>query len=70
MLDEVATHDPDHISVFDTIEYLCDTKIGVCTSHKNGRLLYSYTDHISDYAAGLIGKELNAYLNKLTSSED
>lgn len=70
LLDEVAAHDPKNISVFDTIEHLCDTKAGVCTSHKDGRLLYSYTDHISDYAAGLIGKDLNAYLNKLTISED
>jgi hypothetical protein len=32
---------------------------------KNDRLLYSYSDHISDYAAGLIGKELNGYLAQL-----
>ena len=70
LLTEVAANDPEHITVFDTIEYLCDTRIGVCKSHKNGRLLYSYTDHISDYAAGLIGRDLNAYLHKLTSTKD
>jgi hypothetical protein len=25
-------------------------------------MLYSYDDHVSDYAAGLIGEQLNAFI--------
>jgi hypothetical protein len=31
----------------------------VCLPVKDGRLMYWLTDHVSDYAAGLIGRELN-----------
>lgn len=50
------------VKVFDTLKYLCDTDRGICLPSKDGRLMYSYTDHISDYAAGLIGKDLNDFL--------
>lgn len=53
------------VTVFDTTDILCDVTKGVCGMSKNDRLLYSYSDHISDYAAGLIGKELNGYLAQL-----
>ena len=44
--------------VVDTTPYLCDVEGGTCSTYK-GRRLYSYTDHISDYAAGIIGQDLN-----------
>ena len=50
---------PDDISIFDTMPFVCDTSVDKCSTFKNNRLMYSYTDHISDYAAGLIGKSLN-----------
>ncbi len=53
---------PGKVRIFDTLKYLCDTDRGICLPSKNGRLMYSYTDHISDYAAGLIGKDLNDFL--------
>lgn len=53
---------PGKVRIFDTLEYLCNTNRGICLPSKDGRLMYSYTDHISDYAAGLIGKDLNAFL--------
>ena len=53
---------PGKVRVFDTTKYMCDMTQGVCMSYKNGRVLYSGTDHISDYAAGLIGRDLNDFL--------
>ncbi len=50
---------PDDISIFDTMPFVCDTSVDKCSVFKNNRLMYSYTDHVSDYAAGLIGKSLN-----------
>jgi peptidoglycan/LPS O-acetylase OafA/YrhL len=63
LLDDVKSKYPKEVTVFDTIKYLCDTDGGVCLPYKNGRLLYSYSYHLSDYAAGLIGMDLNSYLN-------
>jgi peptidoglycan/LPS O-acetylase OafA/YrhL len=62
LLEQIASRHPNEVSVFDTLKYMCDVGAGVCLPYKNGRMLYSYTYHISDYAAGLIGRDLNFYL--------
>lgn len=62
LLEEVQRLFPDDVRIFDTTPYLCDMEAKVCTHRKNGRFLYSYSDHISDYAAGMIGKDLNRFL--------
>ena len=62
LLAEVQASYPGSVRIFDTTKYFCDMEAGVCQSRKNGHFLYSYTDHMSDYAAGLIGEELNAFL--------
>ena len=53
------------VTLFDTVPFLCGQEDRICATIKDGRLLYDGTDHISDHAAGLIGKELNRYLQKL-----
>jgi hypothetical protein len=40
----------------------CDDN-GLCSISKNNHLLYSYSDHMSDYASGVVGKRLNEYLS-------
>jgi len=62
VLREVAAAHPASVFVFDPTDILCDTQSGVCGPFKNGRLLYGYTDHVSDYAAGLIGEKLNQFI--------
>jgi len=64
MLLAVKSKHPNDIEIFDTTKYMCDVDHEVCLPYKNGRLLYSYGDHISDYASGLIGKGLNEFLSK------
>lgn len=62
LLEQVRQLDPKLISIFDPTEILCDATTGYCSIEKNGRLLYGYTDHVSDYGAGLVARELNGYL--------
>lgn len=62
LLDEVVSTAPRQIEVFDTMPYLCNETRGTCPSREGGHFLCSYTDHISDFAAGRIGVALNAHL--------
>ena len=57
------------VTLFDTMPFVCELKNNICTTTKNGRLMYSGTDHISDHAAGLIGKQLNAYLERVIAAK-
>ena len=62
LLESVRQIDPKNVQVFDTLGQLCDSAVRMCLPTKGGRLLYSYSDHVSDYAAGLIGRDLNAFM--------
>jgi peptidoglycan/LPS O-acetylase OafA/YrhL len=63
LLEQVRKTNPEKITIFDTLKYFCDLERGVCLPFRNNRLLYSYSHHMSDYAAGLIGKDLNRFLS-------
>lgn len=58
VLDRLARKYPNHLRVFDTIGLLCESERRLCSSSSGGKFLYSYDDHISNYAATIIGKEL------------
>ena len=62
LLNTVASQFPSLVKIFDTIPILCED--GKCLPYKDGHMLYSYTDHVSDYAAGIIGRQLNAFMAK------
>jgi peptidoglycan/LPS O-acetylase OafA/YrhL len=62
LLAKLEKNNPGIVTIFYTTPILCDEKKGLCEISKNGRLLYSYSDHISDYSAGLIGRPLNEWL--------
>jgi peptidoglycan/LPS O-acetylase OafA/YrhL len=63
LLDQVRKTNPEKIAIFETLKYFCDLENGLCLPYRNDRLLYSYSHHMSDYAAGLIGKDLNRFLS-------
>lgn len=63
LLEQVRQTDSEKITIFDTLKYFCDLENGLCLPYRNDRLLYSYSHHMSDYAAGLIGKDLNRLLS-------
>jgi peptidoglycan/LPS O-acetylase OafA/YrhL len=69
LLASIVANNPG-ATVFDTTPYMCDGDSGACLANKNGEPLYSYADHVSDYAASLIGKDLNAYLDDLDRRSD
>jgi peptidoglycan/LPS O-acetylase OafA/YrhL len=62
LLIKLEKNNPGTVSIFYTTPILCDEVKGRCEISKNRRLLYSYSDHISDYSAGLIGRPLNEWL--------
>jgi peptidoglycan/LPS O-acetylase OafA/YrhL len=53
---------PADVMLFDTTPYMCSAIDDVCASYRDGHFMYGHTDHVSDYAAGLIGKGLNSAL--------
>lgn len=63
LLHDIQAKYPKSVEVFDATNIYCDMLSNACPPIKNGRLLYAYTDHISDYTAGLIGLQLNDYMN-------
>jgi hypothetical protein len=64
LLEDIRKQHPNHtIAIYDTLPDLCDFSDSICTIHKNGRFLYGMTDHVSEFAATLIGKNINDYLN-------
>lgn len=56
---------PADFHVFDTLAYFCDPADSLCKPSRNGKQLYAYSDHMSDYSAGLIGSDLNAFVAQL-----
>ena len=60
LLDELKRAYPSRVTIFDATDIYCAN--GTCGPTRDGRLLYAYTDHISDYAAGLVGQRLNGFL--------
>lgn len=63
LLEQLRKSNPEKITIFDTLSYFCDLENNVCLPYRGDRLLYSYSHHMSDYAAGLIGKDLNRLLS-------
>ncbi len=68
LLTAVAANHPGQVTVFDTLPLLCDAKTESCAALMNGRVMYSFTDHISDYAAGLVAKALNSFISQKHSA--
>jgi hypothetical protein len=50
--------------VFDPLQQLCDIPNNICTYAENRTFLYSYGDHISDYAGSKIARELLPLIRK------
>jgi len=63
LLNDIMKAYPEDVAIFDTMKYLCDETTHQCSVRKGGRFMYGNTDHMSDYAAGLVGRELNRFLN-------
>jgi peptidoglycan/LPS O-acetylase OafA/YrhL len=58
-----------HLVVFDTSPFLCDVKNNLCSITEGDQFLYSYSNHISDYAAKKIGKALTPLVDNLAKKQ-
>ena len=54
-----------HLTIYDPTPLLCDISRNECTITRDGKFLYGYSDHISDYANSLIARELLPVIEKL-----
>lgn len=62
LLSKIKSNHPSSVHIFDPTEIYCDATKNICEAFKYRRLMYSYTDHISDFASGLVGERLNSFL--------
>ena len=62
VLDRIQSTHPDSVRIFDPTDIYCDFNTGKCEAIKNGQPMYSYSDHISYYAARLVGRKLNDFI--------
>ncbi len=65
LLTELADKNKGDVFIFDITNIMCSAEKQMCETKKNGQNMYSITDHVSEYAASLIGIELNKYLSQL-----
>ena len=56
------------LTVFDTAPILCNINENHCGTYEKNQFLYSYSDHISDYAAKKIGVILTPIVDNLVKT--
>jgi hypothetical protein len=66
MFEQLKQEFPGQVDIFDATEIFCGSEDRICRHVRWERFMYSYTDHPSDYAAGIIGQNLNPFLESLT----
>ncbi|MBI3903148.1 MAG: acyltransferase [Nitrosomonadales bacterium] len=69
VLDRLQAKYPDKLRIFDTLGQLCDMEDRMCTPFHEGRLLYSYGDHISQYASTRIAAKLVPFVEDFAREE-
>ena len=69
ILNKLALAHPNAVYVFDATPYLCSEEQDICSYQKEGRRMYSYGAHVSDYAAGKVGESINLYIPGVVSKK-
>ena len=62
MFEQLKQEFPRQVDIFDATEIFCGSEDRICRHVRWNQLMYSYTDHPSDYAARIIGQNLNPFL--------
>ena len=65
MFNQLKQEFPGQVEVFDPTEIYCGSSDRICRHVRWNQMMYSYTDHPSDYAARIIGQNLNPFLESL-----
>jgi peptidoglycan/LPS O-acetylase OafA/YrhL len=58
-----------NLYVYDPTPLLCDIPNNQCEISKDGKFLYSYGDHLSDYANSLIARDLLPKISRLLNNQ-
>lgn len=56
-----------NLLIYDPTPLLCNIAQNECSISRNGKFLYSYSDHISDYANSVIARDLLGSVEKLAN---
>jgi peptidoglycan/LPS O-acetylase OafA/YrhL len=65
MFEQLKREFPGQVDIFDATEIFCGSEDRICRHVRWDQFMYSYTDHPSDYAAGIIGQNLNPFLESI-----
>ena len=65
MFEQLKQEFPGQVEIFDATEIFCGSEDRFCRHERWNHFMYSYTDHPSDYAAGIIGQNLNPFLESI-----
>lgn len=65
MFEQLKQEFPGQVEIFDATEIFCGSEDRICRHVRWDHFMYSYTDHPSDYAAGIIGQNLNPFLESI-----
>jgi len=65
MFEQLKQEFPGQVEIFDSTEIFCGSEDRICRHERWNHFMYSYTDHPSDYAAGIIGQKLNPFLESI-----
>ena len=65
MFEKLKQEFPGQVDIFDATEIFCGSEDRICRHVRWNQLMYSYTDHPSDYAARIIGQNLNPFLESI-----
>jgi hypothetical protein len=62
MFNQLKQEFPGQVEVFDPTEIYCGSADRICRHVRWNQMMYSYTDHPSDYVARIIGQKFNPFL--------
>ncbi|MBC7663493.1 MAG: acyltransferase [Caulobacter sp.] len=69
LLDAVVARHPGQVFLFDSLDVLCDPVTTVCSAMDGPHHLYSYSDHISAFAARRIAQRLVPFVRVIAGSD-
>lgn len=67
ILSEIQNRHPESVRIFDVMDILCNMETRICEIASNGKLLYSYSDHVSIYSSALIAEKLVPFVERFSA---
>lgn len=70
LLKEIEDTYSGQVRIFNILDQLCDMTQELCSSSLDGKALYSYSDHISDYASYRIAEKLIPFVENFANENN